>query len=46
MSLFKGFVCYLCDGEEAWYQDEEEFTLEDMNAAWAKEHLENIEDVS
>lgn len=39
------FVCYVYDGEESWYQDEESYVMEDMSAEWAKKHLENIEDV-
>lgn len=38
------FVCYVDDGEEVWY-DDNNIGLEEMDADWAAQHLEKIEDI-
>jgi hypothetical protein len=39
------FVCYIDDGEEVWF-DDNNIGLEEMDADWAAQHLEKIEDIS
>lgn len=38
------FVCFITDGEECWF-DDENYGVESMTTAWAAEWLENQTDV-